>query len=89
MFFFGFAAMFLVTQMHGLGLKPWVRQAFYSSFLLFALYVYLVMREPYQANEILRIPQIEYLVLFMMYWIYLAGAWVGSRLRPLRLAASE
>ena len=88
MFFFGFAAIFLVTQMHGLGLKPWVRQVFYGSFLFVTLYVYFVLREPYQINEVLRIPLIEYLVLFVMYWIYLAGAWVSSRLRPLRAAAS-
>lgn len=81
MFFFGFAAIFLVTQMHGLGLKPWARQLFYGSFLLLALYVYLVMREPYQVNEVLRIPLIEYLVLFIMYGIFLAGAWLVSRLR--------
>ncbi|MCY4020816.1 MAG: hypothetical protein OXG39_15495 [Chloroflexi bacterium] len=89
MFFFGFAAIFLVTQMHGLGLRPWVGRIFYSSFLLVTLYVYLVLREPYEVNEVLRIPLIEYLVLFIMYGIYLAGAWVSSRLRPLRLAVSE
>lgn len=88
MFFFGFAAIFLVTQMHGLGLKPWLRQLFYSSFLLLTLYVYLVLREPYQVNEVLRIPLIEYLVLFVMYGIYLAGAWIGSRFRSLRLLSS-
>ncbi len=83
MFFFGFAAIFLVTQMHGLRLKPWVRQAFYASFLLLTLYVYLVLREPYQVNEVARIPLIEYLTLFVMYWIYVVGAWVGSRIRAL------
>ena len=88
MFFFGFAAIFLVTQMHGLGLKRWVRQVFYSSFLLLTLYVYFVLREPYEVNEVLRIPLIEYLILFVMYWIYLAGARIGSRMRPLRAAAS-
>ena len=86
MFFFGFAAIFLVTQMHGLGLKPWVRQLFYGSFLLLALYVYLVMREPYQVNEVLRIPLIEYLVLFILYGIFLAGAWLVSRLRRHRVS---
>lgn len=88
MFFFGFAAIFLVTQMHGLGLKPWVRQAFYGSFVILVLYVYLVMREPYQVNEVARIPLIEYLVLFIMYWIYLAGAWVSSRMNVFRLAGA-
>ncbi|MYD09377.1 MAG: hypothetical protein F4X02_04955 [Chloroflexi bacterium] len=87
MFFFGFAAIFLVTQMHGLGLKPWVRQAFYGSFLLLLLFVYLVMREPYQVNEVLRIPLIEYAVLFIMYWIYLAGAWLASRWRRFNIQA--
>ncbi len=81
MFFFGFAAIFLITQMHGLGLKPWTRQLFYGSFLLLMLYVYLVMREPYQVNEVLRIPLIEYLVLFIIYWIYLAGARLASSVR--------
>jgi len=89
MFFFGFAAIFLITQMHGLGLKRWVRQAFYSSFLLVALYVYLVMREPHQVNEVIRIPVIEYLVLFVMYWIYLAGAWFSSRFRALTRAGTR
>ncbi len=89
MFFFGFAAIFLITQMHGLRLKRWVRQAFYSSFLLVALYVYLVMREPYQANEIIRIPLIEYLVLFVMYGIYLAAAWLSSRFRALTSANAK
>ena len=79
MFFFGFAAIFLITQMHGLGLKPWVRQAFYGSFLLVMLYVYFVAREPWQMNEVIRIPAIEYIVLFMMYGIYLFGARLGSR----------
>ena len=79
MFFFGFAAMFLVTQMHGLRLKPWVRQAFYGSFLVVMLYVYFVLREPWQMNEVIRIPAIEYVTLFAMYGIYLAGAWIASK----------
>ena len=88
MFLFGFAAIFLVTQMHGLRLKAWVRQAFYGSFVCLVLYVYLVMREPWQVNEVLRIPLIEYLVLFAMYGIYLLCAWLSSRLKPLRMAES-
>jgi len=79
MFFFGFAAMFLITQMHGLGLKPWMRRLFYGSFLLVMLYVYTVMAEPFQVNEVIRIPAIEYLVLFIMYGIFLLGAWIVSK----------
>ena len=80
MFLFGFAAIFLVTQMHGLGLKRWVRIAFYGSFTIVVLYVYFILREPYQVNEIIRIPLIEYLVLLIMYGIFLFGAWVSSKL---------
>ncbi len=89
MFFFGFAAIFLVTQMHGLRLKPWVRRLFYGSFLLVMLYVYFVLREPYQINEVIRIPLIEYLVLFIMYWIYLLGARISSRFQPLTTAEAK
>ncbi len=83
MFFFGFAAIFLITQMHGLRLKAWLRRLFYGSFLLVMLYVYLIVREPWQVNEVIRIPLIEYVVLFAMYWIYLAGAWLASRVKRL------
>ena len=86
MFFFGFAAIFLVTQMHGLRLKPWLRRVFYGSFLLFALYTYTVLRQPWQANEILRIPLIEYAVIFIMYWIYLAAAKISSLFGSLKQA---
>ena len=46
------------------------------------------MREPWQVNEVLRIPLIEYLVLFAMYGIYLLCAWLSSRLKSLRMAES-
>lgn len=83
MFAFGFMAIFLITQMHGLGLKPWVRRLFYGSFLVVILYVYTVMEAPFMANEIIRIPAIEYLVLFIMYGIYLGGAWISSKFKGL------
>lgn len=79
MFAFGFMAIFLITQMHGLGLKPWVRRLFYGSFLVVILYTYTMMAQPFMANEIIRIPAIEYLVLFIMYGIYLIGAWITSQ----------
>ncbi|MCY3574173.1 MAG: hypothetical protein OXG92_01140 [Chloroflexi bacterium] len=83
MFFFGFAAIFLVTQMHGLRLKPWARRAFYGSFTLLALYVYIFLRQPWEANEIIRIPVIEYVVLFAMYLIYWLSAKLSSGIRGL------
>jgi len=38
---------------------------------------------------VIRIPVIEYLVLFVMYWIYLAGAWFSSRFRALTRAGTR
>lgn len=78
MFMLGFATIFIVTQMHGLGLKRWVRTGFYIAYIVTVLYIYLILREPYQINEVIRIPAIEYLVLFIMYGIYWIGAKIAS-----------
>ncbi len=78
MFLFGFAAIFLVTQMHGLNLKPWMKRAFYSGFILAVLWTYIVLRQPYQVNEVIRIPLIEYAVVFVMYGIFLLVAKITS-----------
>lgn len=84
MFIFGFIAIFLMTQMHGLGLKPWVRAIFYGSFAFLVAYVYLVVRQPYQINEVIRIPMIEYLVVFAIYGLWLLGARLAGRSGHLR-----
>ncbi len=84
MFLFGFIAIFLVTQMYGLGLKPWVRNVFWASFALTVAYVYLVVREPYQVNEVIRIPFIEYLTVFALYGLWRLGAGIAGRFKPLR-----
>jgi len=61
MFFFGFAGMFVVTQMHGLGLPKWVRGAILAAFVagIFAVYS---DRGWVNLNEVLRIPLIDYLL---------------------------
>jgi len=60
MFVFGFAAMFIITQMHGLGLSRWVKVGLVLLFGLALLPVY-VGRPLFTLNEIIRIPVIEYL----------------------------
>jgi hypothetical protein len=84
MFLFGFASIFLVTQMHGIGLKTWVKRIFYAAFIVAVLYVYFFMRKPYQINEIIRIPMIEYGVVFVMYGLFLVGAWIAGRVKAFR-----
>ncbi|RMG86398.1 MAG: hypothetical protein D6712_07630, partial [Chloroflexi bacterium] len=71
-------------QMHGLGLKTWVKRAFYTGFIITVVLTYTLLREPYQANEVIRIPFIEYGVIFFMYGIYLLGAKLAGRSERLK-----
>ncbi len=85
MFLFGFMTMFIVTQMHGLGLKAWVRYLFGAGFVISVLITYLIFRQPYQVNEVIRIPMIEYGMVFIMYgawWLFarLTGKIGGARI---------
>ena len=59
MFFFGFAALFVVTQMHGLGLPKWVHWIVYAAFLGGIWWVY-SDRGWGNVNEVFRIPIIDY-----------------------------
>ena len=77
MFGFGFAGIFIVTQMHGLGLKNWQRWAFFAIYIGSALYVYssLGSRTLADLHQLTWIPVTEYAVMFAI-----AGLiWVGMR----------
>lgn len=70
MFVFGFAGMFIITQMHGLGLSRWAKVGLVLLFGLTLLPVY-IGRPLFTLNEIIRIPVIEYLsviVLALILW---------------------
>lgn len=71
MFLFGFAALFIVTQMYGLGLQRWQRWVFIGAYAAAVLIVY-SSRGWAQLNEIIRIPLIEYgsvFVLALLIWL--------------------
>jgi hypothetical protein len=74
MFFFGFAGLFVVTQMHGLGLKLWVRWGFLLAYVAGVLVVY-SQRGWDKLDEIIRIPLIEYLLVFVLALII----WLGMK----------
>jgi hypothetical protein len=79
MFFFGFAAMFVVTQMHGLNLSRLTR---WLIGLGYAAGVLLVYRADWSAvNEIVRIPVIEYAVAFLMAGLVALGLWAADRFK--------
>jgi hypothetical protein len=65
MFAFGFGGVFVITQMHGLGLKRWVKYLIFITYVVGAGMVY-NQRGWAQLNEIIRIPLIDYLAVFVL-----------------------
>ena len=82
MFLFGFLGLFIVTQMHGLGLSKRMRWLFAGLYVAGVLVVY-NWRGWEMLNEIVRIPLIEYLsvfVLALIIWLLMKGWSLGGRL---------
>ena len=87
MFAFGFAAMFIITQMHGIGWPKWAKWVAVLAYIGSAILVY--NGNWVGLNEIIRIPIIEYLVVFVLAGLVWLGLWVDKRIRgPKRLAAA-
>ncbi len=82
MFAFGFAGMFVITQMHGLGLSRWAKLAIFALYAGLALWIY-SERGWVQLNEIIRIPVIEYISVFILAGLFGAGLWVTKKLKRL------
>jgi hypothetical protein len=86
MFAFGFGGIFVITQMHGIGLSRWARGLILAAYSGLALWVY-SGRGWGNLNEIIRIPVIEYLAVFVLAGLFGAGLWVARRMH--RPAAME
>jgi hypothetical protein len=80
MFAFGFAGIFILTQMHGLSLPRWLKWLFAALFIGGAVLVY-SSRGLVQLNEVLRIPLIEYLLVFVLAGIVALGIRIADRFR--------
>ncbi|MCA9939830.1 MAG: hypothetical protein KC418_14400 [Anaerolineales bacterium] len=72
MFLFGFAGIFVITQMHGLGWSRLTRAAVLAVYVGGVLLVY-SQRGWAQLNEIVRIPVIDYLLVFLIAGILSGG----------------
>jgi len=81
MFAFGFGGIFVITQMHGLGLSLRVRGAILAVYAALAVWVY-SGRGLVKLNEIIRIPLIEYLLVFVFALLIGAVLWIARRVRP-------
>jgi hypothetical protein len=88
MFAFGFGGIFIITQMHGVGLKLWHKAGLLAVFVGSVLLVY-SDRGWEKLNEIVRIPLIEYLAVLLLAGLIGAGLWAFRRLRGLSSASSE
>jgi len=80
MFAFGFAGLLVITQMHGLGLPRWSKWGIVALFVGSALWVY-SDRGLAQLNEIIRIPVIEYLAVFVLAGLIWLGLWLAGIVR--------
>ena len=80
MFAFGFAGIFILTQMHGLSLPRWLKWTFTGLFVGGAALVY-SSRGLVQLNEVLRIPVIEYILVFVLAGLVALGIWIADRFR--------
>lgn len=76
MFAFGFGAMIILTQMYGLGLDTWAKRGLAIAFLVFVVAYYALSGNIARINEIIRIPLIDYAVIFLLYGIYLLLDWM-------------
>ena len=76
MFAFGFGAMIILTQMYGLGLNTWARRGLAIGFLVTTVSTYAFMGRLGALNEVIRIPLIDYLVIFVLYGLFLLIHWV-------------
>ncbi len=80
MFAFGFGGIFILTQMHGLGLSWRIRWALVAAYVGLAMMVY--NGRWAGLNEIIRIPVIEYLAVGVLALLIGGGVWVYRRIRP-------
>lgn len=82
MFAFGFGGVFVITQMHGLKLPKWARWALLGVYVVAALVVYAQPERRWvDLNEIIRIPIIEYLLVFVLAWLIGGVLWVARRVK--------
>ena len=88
MFAFGFGGVFIITQMHGLGLPRWARWAFLCVYIGLAIWVY-SERGWAKLNEIIRIPVIDYLAVFVLAGLFWVGLWLTRRIKYWRSSSAE
>ena len=88
MFAFGFGGLFIITQMHGLGLSRNVRAFFLLVYAALALYIY-SGRGLTNIHQITWIPFIEFLSVLVMALLFGGGLWLASRIKGRQRVSPE
>jgi hypothetical protein len=78
MFLFGFGGIFIITQMYGLGLSRIARFALIGVYCAAVVFVY-SGRGLGKLNEIIRIPAIDYLLVFVLTGLIAGPMWLYKR----------
>jgi hypothetical protein len=86
MFFFGFLGIFVITQMYGLKMPQWTRVAILLGYGGLALWIY-SGRGWGKLNEIVRIPVIDYVLVFALTGLIWVGLWVAKKINPKLIAS--
>ena len=87
MFAFGFAGIFVITQMHGLNLSRWVRGLIFAVYIGSIAFIY-SSRGFGKLDEVARIPLIEYLCVLVLALLIGGVVWVSRQVRARRGALS-
>jgi hypothetical protein len=88
MFAFGFGGIFVITQMHGLGLSRGVRWIILALYIAAALVVY-GLYDLTKIHQITWIPIVEYLGVLILAGSFGAGLWVAGRIKGRRSPDSQ
>ena len=88
MFAFGFGAMIVLTQMYGLGLNTWTKRGLAIGFIVLVVAYYTTSGNIAGIREVIRIPFIDYAVIFLLYGLYLVIDWmINIFKRPAQIQA--
>jgi hypothetical protein len=88
MFGFGFGGIFVITQMHGLGLSRRIRWVILALYIVAALVAY-GLWDLTMIHQITWIPIVEYLGVLILAGIFGVGLWVAGRIKGWRSPGSQ
>lgn len=78
MFFFGFAGIFVITQMHGLGLPKWSKWLILAAYVISAVIIYSQLGVA-KSWQLVAIPSIEYLGVGVLALLFAGGLRLAGR----------